>query len=135
MPQVHGFTHVSLSVRDLESSAAWYRDVLQLDVLVPAFEREGLYRETLLSIAGGRMALSLQQHLANDGEPFLERRTGLDHVAFLVRTIEEFGEWIARFEALKIAYSREPDSDTWGAMAVLRDPDNIQVELHCPRKA
>jgi catechol 2,3-dioxygenase-like lactoylglutathione lyase family enzyme len=59
MPQVHGFTHVSLSVRDLEASVTWYRDVLQLDVLVPAFEREGVYRETLLSVATIVRALML----------------------------------------------------------------------------
>jgi len=59
MPKVHGFTHVSLSVRDFEASVTWYRDVLGLDVFVPAFEREGMYRETLLSVANSVRALML----------------------------------------------------------------------------
>lgn len=133
MPEIRGFTHVSLSVRDLDVSDDWYRRVLALTTLVPPFVREGMYRETLLSIAGGRMALCLQQHLNNDGTEFSEARTGLDHIAFHVPSVTDFEAWLMRFEELGVAYSREPESEQWGAMAILRDPDNIQVELHCPR--
>jgi catechol 2,3-dioxygenase-like lactoylglutathione lyase family enzyme len=134
MPELRGFTHVSLSVRDLDASNAWYQSVLGLTTLVPPFVREGMYRETLLSVAGGRMALCLQQHLNNDGTEFSETRAGLDHIAFHVSSMADFAEWLTRFEEIGISFSREPDSDEWGAMAILRDPDNIQVELHCPRQ-
>ncbi|MDP9237411.1 MAG: VOC family protein [Chloroflexota bacterium] len=134
MPELRGFTHVSLSVRDLELSNEWYQRVLGLATLVAPFLREGMYRETLLSLAGGRMALCLQQHLNNDGAAFSELRTGLDHFAFYVPSVQDFEGWLARFDDLDVPYSREPDTKEWGAMAILRDPDNIQVELHCPRR-
>jgi catechol 2,3-dioxygenase-like lactoylglutathione lyase family enzyme len=133
MPELRGFTHVSLSVRDLDASNAWYQRVLALTTLVPPFVREGMYRETLLSVAGGRMALCLQQHLSNDGSEFSEARAGLDHIALHVPSMADFEAWLMRFEELGIPYSQELHSEQWGAMAILRDPDNIQVELHCPR--
>ncbi len=43
--------------------------------------------------------------------------------------------WLIRFEELGLPYSRQPDSERWGATAIIRDPDNIQVELHCPRRS
>lgn len=133
MPSITGFTHVSLSVRNLDISSEWYQRVLGLNVLVPPFEREGMYRETLLAIAGGRMALCLQAHLTNDGSDFSELRTGLDHLAFYVSSRAEFKAWLARLDELSVPYTIEPESEQFGAMAVFRDPDNIQLELHCPK--
>jgi catechol 2,3-dioxygenase-like lactoylglutathione lyase family enzyme len=134
MIKIKGFTHVSLSVRDLDVSSAWYQQVLGLDVLVPPFEREGMYRETLLAIDGGRMALCLQQHLNNDGSEFSENRAGLDHIAFYVSSRAEMDDWTSHFEELSIPYTREPETGS-GAMVVFRDPDNIQLELHCAKPA
>src|SRR5688572_18074505 len=110
MPTIAGFTHVSLSVRDLDVSSTWYQRVLSLKVLVPPFEREGKYRETLLAIADGRMALCLQAHFTNDGSQFSELHTGLDHVAFYVSSRAELGKWLKHLDQLSIPYNIEPES-------------------------
>ena len=67
MPRHLGFSHVSLSVRDLEASRRWYCDVLGFEV----FERLGneRYREVVLVHPTGTV-LCLQQHAGNAGEAF-----------------------------------------------------------------
>lgn len=131
VPRLRGFTHVSLSVKDLMTSAEWYQRVLGLRVLVPPFEQD-TYRETILSLPNGT-GLCLQQHTANSGADFDERRTGLDHLSFDVPSKQDLEHWVNRFDELGVSYSREPDSLQFGSMVVFRDPDNIQLELHCRR--
>ena len=128
LPGMRGITHLSLSVRDLERSAAFYREVLGLRVLVPPFERSGAYRETILALPDGT-GLCLQEHAANDGSTFSESRTGLDHVAFSVPDRADLDRWGARLDALGLPYDWQPDN-AFGSMLVFRDPDHIQLELH-----
>ena len=125
MPTPTGVTHVSFSVRDLDTSREWYQRVLGLKTLVPPFEHEH-YRETIL--LAGSVGLCLQQHFDNPGDEFSEHRTGLDHLAFRIDTQEEFDAWLARFDELGVSYDVQGQGS--GPMVVFRDPDNIQLELH-----
>jgi glyoxylase I family protein len=129
---MRGFTHVSLSVRDLERSHTWYREVLDLKTVVGPFERPG-YREVILGLPNGT-GLCLQAHSANPGGPFDERRTGLDHLAFAVSSREDLDAWLRRFDELGVDYDVEPEHEEFGWMVAFRDPDNIQLELHCMRR-
>ena len=131
MPKLGSVTHVSFSVRDLDVSRAWYQRVLGLKTLVPPFEQEH-YRETIL--LAGNTGICIQQHFDNSGDEASEHRTGLDHVAFRVETEEEYKTWLAHFDELGIQYWPQGDGTTFGKMAVFRDPDNIQLELHCPER-
>ncbi len=131
MPNIGGVTHVSFSVRDLETSHEWYQRVLGLKTLVPPFEREH-YKETIL--AAGNTGICLQQHFDNSRDEFSEHRTGLDHLALRVESEEEYKAWLAHFDELGIQYWTQEERG-FGPMVVFRDPDNIQLELHCdPRK-
>ena len=105
--QIHvaGMTHVSLSVRDLDKSLAFYRGVLGLSYLVEPFEGvvfDG--REAILMLSSGT-ALCLQQHLANAGEPFDPHRTGLDHIALQVDSEEILADWSSRLTDAGIDHS------------------------------
>ncbi len=131
-PGLRGITHLSLSVRDLERSAVFYREVLGLRVQVPPFERSGGYRETILVLPNG-IGLCLQEHAANDGSIFSESRTGLDHVAFAVPERADLDRWAARLDALGVPYDWQPERG-FGSMLVFRDPDHIQLELHTPAR-
>lgn len=132
LPGMRGITHLSLSVRDLERSATFYREVLGLRVQVPPFERSGGYRETILLLPNG-IGLCLQEHALNDGSTFSESRTGLDHVAFAVSERADLDRWAARLDALGVAYDWQPEGG-FGSMLVFRDPDHIQLELHTPAR-
>lgn len=121
-----GVDHVSLTVRDLETSKHWYEEVLGLVTLRQA--RRGGFTRAILHFPGQRSVMGLTQHDLNDAEPFRETRAGLDHVCFTVATRADLEEWTRRFDARGVAYSGIID-DAGGAHIVLRDPDNIQLEL------
>lgn len=125
---IAGISHVSLSVRDLDASLAFYRDGLGLATLTEPFEGvvfEG--REAML--LAGRIALCLQEHAANQGEDFDPTRTGLDHLAFHLRSVEELERWDQRLTELGIDHSPVKPAGRFGSMIELRDPDGVQLEL------
>jgi len=124
-PKLGGMSHVSLSVRDLEVSSRWYCEVLGFTVF-ERLEQDG-FREHVLQHSTG-MVLCLQQHTANAGEAFDERRTGMDHVAFKVTDRRELDGWTARLAALDVTNSSVADVP-YGSVLCLRDPDRIQLEL------
>lgn len=124
--QVGGYHHVSLSVTDLARSVAWYRQVLGLEVDA---EIEGSgFRRVRLRSPDGTVTLSLTRHDGGAGEPFDERRTGMDHVAFRVGTVVDVEALERRFEELGVVHS-EIKGSAGKAMVTLRDPDNIQLEV------
>ena len=126
MPEVQGFSHVSLSVRDRDVSARFYADVFGFE----AFERlvEERYDEIVLLHRATGMILCLQQHRANRGEPADPTRTGADHLAFRITTRTELDTWADRLTALGVPHSPVADRH-YGSVLCLRDPDDFQLEL------
>jgi glyoxylase I family protein len=125
MPQVQGFSHVSLSVRDREKSLAFYAEVLGFEAF-QHLEDEAFDEIVMVHPAG--MVLCLQQHHANTGEPADPTRTGADHLAFRVATREELDDWTEHLDELGVRHSPVVDRD-YGAVLCLRDPDEFQLEL------
>jgi catechol 2,3-dioxygenase-like lactoylglutathione lyase family enzyme len=70
-------------------------------------------------------------HAGGDASAFDERRVGLDQVAFRVSDLGALEAWAKRLDALGVAHSGVQDvqGDRGGPLIVLRDPDNIQIEL------
>lgn len=123
--------HLGLTVRDVEASAAWYADVL-------GFRREGEYespdgarRKVFLRHDGMSVRLGLTQHRDGSQDGFDETRVGLDHLAFAVGDRAALDEWAARLTRAGVVHSAvAPANSIPGAtVLVLRDPDNIQLEL------
>jgi glyoxylase I family protein len=75
--------------------------------------------------------LTALTHAKGDCSAFDERRVGLDHVAFRVSDLDALEEWASRLDALGISQSGVQDvqGDRGGPLVVLRDPDNIPIEL------
>ena len=62
---------------------------------------------------------------------FDERRPGLDHLEFIVPTVDEVQLWANRLDELGIEHSGVKAFDyTAGVMVTFRDPDNIQLEFY-----
>jgi glyoxylase I family protein len=122
--------YVGLSVTDARRSAEWYRRVLGMLV-----ERENFgggawpsdWDEVLLVHPGSGLRIGLLQHPSNDGTPFSEFRTGLDHVELEVGSMRELDAWRRHLNEQAVSYSGARPH-----IVTFRDPDNIQLELFCP---
>jgi glyoxylase I family protein len=131
MPRIQGVMYVGLSVTDVRRSADWYRDVLGLDVERERFAQDGAsWDEVLLRDPTTGLLLGLLQHPQNEGQPFSEFRTGLDHVEFEVGTMDELDEWRDLLDARGIRWSGARPH-----IVTFRDPDNIQLEFFCRHEA
>ncbi|MGV0791444.1 VOC family protein [Mycolicibacterium sp. XJ1819] len=133
-PAVTGVHHVSITVTDLEASVAWYQRLLQADRVPTKFPHYGRedtgFGELLIEPRSG-IVIGLHTNTGNDGQPFDEARTGLDHLALNVATRDELQSWTAWLDELGIEHSgvRAIDEPFPFATVVFRDPDNVQLEL------
>lgn len=126
---IRGVTHISLSVRDLDQSFDFYHRVLGLPILVPPFEGEVFAgREVMLLV--GRAALCLQEHSTNEGDLFDPTRTGLDHFAFMVSSLDALERWSLHLDDAGVEHSEIKAAGSFGSMIELRDPDGVQLEIH-----
>ena len=130
-PQLGGIHHVGLTVSDVEASEAWYRRVLGLERVFVEPHHGGTGHAVVMNRPGTALHIGLDHHEAHEGEPFAEHRTGLDHLAVHVAERDELDAWAAHLEALGVPHSPITDrSEPFPyATLVLRDPDNIQLEL------
>ncbi|ADP84372.1 Glyoxalase/bleomycin resistance protein/dioxygenase [Pseudofrankia inefficax] len=126
-----GIHHFGLTVRDVETSAAWYENVLGF-TRVGAYEApDGSRRKVFLRHRGLNVRLGLTQHRDGDGGSFDETRVGLDHLAFAVANRDELDRWARRLADSGVIHSAVAPANSipGAAVLVLRDPDNIQLEL------
>jgi catechol 2,3-dioxygenase-like lactoylglutathione lyase family enzyme len=124
-PGVTGIHHISLTVSDIEASAAWYQRLLGADRLpmkFDNFEREETGYGVLLVDQRSGLVIGLHTNTGNDGDPFNEARCGLDHVGFNVATREDLEAWAAWLDELGIEHSGIRDGDEPFAFATLVIP-------------
>lgn len=117
---------MSLTVRNLEVSDQWYRDLFGFERIHE--ERRPHFDSVVLLDRTSGLLVSLRRHHGAGTARFDETRTGLDHVSFGVADRAELESWEKWLDELGVEHS--PIADTpFGAVMVLRDPDHIQLEL------
>jgi glyoxylase I family protein len=126
MPGFSDVSHISLSVRDAEKTATWWKEVFGLRELVRLDHHDG-WHAILLELTE-TIAIEFQQHDANAGEPFDPVRTGFDHMGLAVDTRDALLEWQAHFESLGVVHTPVADRE-YGSVLTFKDPDRIQFEL------
>ena len=129
MPTVTGAHHVAFTVQDVEASAAWYQDLFGMQLLLQA--DDGNVRVRVLVHPDSELIIGLREYPGHDDGAFSEFRTGLDHIAFAVSSREELEAWQDVLAEKGISFSPIAESPI-GTLVVLRDPDNIQLELWLP---
>ncbi len=131
IPALGGIHHIGLTVSDIEASETWYARVLGLTRAFIEPHHQGTGRAVVLHRPGAPLSLGLDKHEANQGEQFDECRTGLDHVAFQVADRAALDAWVDHLDRQGVPHSgiTEATEPFPYAVLVLRDPDNIQLEL------
>lgn len=123
---IRGVHHLTLRVRDLEASRAFYEGVLGLEV------DQWWDDKCRVRLGEGRAAprLVLVPPLPGtpDDDRFDERRIGLDHLSLQVGGEVDLERLAAALKAAGIETSGVQDVPGGGHLVVCRDPDNVQVE-------
>ena len=125
---VTGLHHVLLTVGDVHRSARFYEDVIGLKRIKEIPEEGAAGHKVLFALPDGSL-LGVVQH--SNGEPahFNERRIGMDHLALTVPA-EELPDWQQRLHRARVNYSPPAPSALGEPLIVLRDPDNIQLQIY-----
>ena len=119
----HGATSVSITVKDIDKSTTWYRDVVGFGV-ERTFEREG--RPVLVALTAGDVRLNLNQ---DDGAKGWTRTKGLGF-SINIWTTEDIDAIASRIKASGGALDSEPVDAPWGARYFrLTDPDGFKLAV------
>ncbi|WP_347351142.1 VOC family protein, partial [Intrasporangium sp.] len=103
MPTFEAFSHVTLTVTDLEASVAWYARSLGMrrgpDMSGPGWRRT-------IMLGGPGIVLGLQAHdRTPEGDRFDETRVGLDHVSIACPDRAGVQAWLTRLDDAGVAHS------------------------------
>jgi glyoxylase I family protein len=96
-PQLAGFGHIDLTVRDGERSIRWWQEVMGFKTIATR-DRPDFKLWTLMDPSG--VVVSVMTHAESDGEPFDERRVGLDHLAFRVADRDALENWVRHLDVV-----------------------------------
>ena len=126
MPEISGYSHMALTVTDVERSTEWWTRLLGLQKLMEG-EEGGINYTVNLGPSG--LIMGFRRHgTTGDDDRFTESRVGLDHFALHVASRAELEKWTATLDELGIEHSGIKDVD-YGSIITFRDPDNIQAEF------
>jgi lactoylglutathione lyase len=117
---------VSLTVKDLQKSLAWYRDVVGFTI-DRKIEREGKLRAVALK--AGDVQLSINQ---DDGAKGWDRVKG-EGFSLRIITDQSVDEIAKRIKERGGTLDSEPADMPWGARIFrLRDPDGFKLTISSP---
>jgi uncharacterized glyoxalase superfamily protein PhnB len=126
-PLVGQSLDASLTVADVPTSLAWYRDVLGFSI-AREFERDG--RLFAASLRAGTVRILLTQE---DGAKGLDRVKGAGF-SLQITTAQDIDALASNAKRAGAVLDTEP-TDAWGVRVFrLRDPDGFRLVFSSPRK-
>lgn len=125
-----GLNHIAITVRDINVSGPWYRELFGADPVLDESTDAGFHHQVWL-LDGGTVFGIHQHELSAPDERFSEFRVGLDHVGFGCADRAELEEWMARLGRLGIQHGGIVDAG-YGSGLSFRDPDGIALEFFAP---
>jgi uncharacterized glyoxalase superfamily protein PhnB len=120
---------VSLTVKDIGTSLAWYHDVLGFTI-DRKMEREGKLRSVALSAGNARISIN-----QDDGAKGWDRIKGLGF-SLNITTEQDIDKTANRIKELGGVLDTEPADMPWGVRLFrLKDPDGYKLAISSPRPA
>jgi glyoxylase I family protein len=132
MATIEGGHHIALTVSDLDRSVTWYSDLLGMQVVFEG--NDDTVRFKVLAHPGSGWVLGLRQYAGGPPGQFDEFRTGLDHFAFAVSSMDDLRLWETELEHRSVTFTPMVETAI-GTVIVFRDPDNIQLEFWLPQRS
>ena len=118
---------ISLTVKDLKVSYAWYRDVVGF-TLDQEYERDGTLRSVALKAGDVRILLN-----QDDGAKGWDRKKG-EGFSFQFTTVQDVDAVAKRIKDRGGKLDTEPADMPWGVrMFRLLDPDGYKFAISSPR--
>jgi uncharacterized glyoxalase superfamily protein PhnB len=117
----------SLTVQDLQTSVAWYRDAVGFTV-DHEYERDGAVRA--IALKAGAVRILLNQ---DDGARGSDRTKG-EGISLMLTTAQDVDEIAKRIKAHGGTLLTEPADMPWGARAFrVQDPDGFKLAISSER--
>lgn len=117
----------SLTVKDLQKSVAWYRDVLGFTI-DQEIKRDGQLRA--VSLKAGSVRIVIGQ---DDGAKGWDRVKG-EGFSLQITTAQNLDEMANRIKELGVTLELEPTDMPWGARVFrVRDPDGFRFAISTER--
>lgn len=132
MEPIIALHHISLTVRDLDASVAWYKDLFELTTMMDE-EHEG-GRAVVLMHPDTHVFLGLHAHDATGDGAFSETRVGSTTSPSRCPTGLPSRSGSSASPSAGSPHSEIKDRNH-GSIVTLRDPDNIQLERYAPPSA
>jgi uncharacterized glyoxalase superfamily protein PhnB len=118
---------ISLTVKDLQQSLKWYRDVVGF-IVDREYERDG--KPMGVSLKAGAVSLLINQ---DDGAKGLDRAKG-EGFSFMITTAQSIDDLAQRVKDRGGTLDTEPTDTRWGTrMMRLRDPDGFKMTISSER--
>ena len=118
---------ISLTVKDLGTSLAWYHDVMGFTI-DRKIEREGKLRSVALSAGTARISIN-----QDDGAKGWDRIKGLGFSLNII-TERDIDKTANRIKELGGVLDAEPADMPWGVRLFrLKDPDGYKLSISSPR--
>jgi uncharacterized glyoxalase superfamily protein PhnB len=122
----HGSTQVSITVKDLEKSVAWYQNVVGFGI-ERTYEFNG--KVAIVAVKAGDVKINLNQ---DDGAKGWDRIKGLGF-SINIWTMEDIDGIASRIKASGGTLDSEPVDAPWGARFFrLTDPDGYKLAVLKP---
>jgi catechol 2,3-dioxygenase len=122
MIRTQGLTHIHLAVRDLQRSAAFYRDVFGMEVM-----ERGEPTMVFMRTPGSFDTLTLR--LATPDEPVGQKGGGVDHFGFRLRDRNDLDAAVAAVVAAGGKLVDRGEHVPGAGFAYVEDVDGYLIEL------
>ena len=130
MNDLLGFHHVAVTIRDLDASVAWYKELLGFEELFS--EDAPDRRACVMKFPNGSFGVGLVEYPTVPFEAFDPRHSGLDHLAFTVDTLEGIRDWATKLSGAGVIHSGVIEIPS-GAILNFKDPDGLALALFWER--